>query len=146
MTGVFFIFLSFEFTMVTSFSLSTEIMPERRATMMAGFYATAGIGRMIGVLTGGFFWEVGGIIAVSWLSAAATLLALLALIWRAQHLEIGPLTLRCIAAFPRLFQLFFSSRTRKRSPRPCSLTRPLPRSLNFWPARLPAGIMTLSSS
>ena len=81
MAGVFFIFLTFEFTMVTSFSLSTEIMPERRATMMAGFYATAGIGRMIGVLAGGFFWEIGGIIAVSWLSAAATVLGLLSLLW-----------------------------------------------------------------
>ncbi len=81
LTGVFFIFITFEFTMVTSFSLSTEIMPKRRATMMAGFYAAAGIGRMIGVLAGGFFWEIGGIIAVSWLSAAATLLGLLSLLW-----------------------------------------------------------------
>ena len=53
MTGVFCVFLAFEFTMVTSFSLSTELMPKARATMMSGFYATSGIGRMIGVLLGG---------------------------------------------------------------------------------------------
>jgi predicted MFS family arabinose efflux permease len=81
MAGIFFIFASFEFTMVTSFSLCTELMPQRRATMMAGFYATAGIGRMIGVLAGGFFWQIGGIVAVSWVSAGATLLALLSLLW-----------------------------------------------------------------
>ncbi len=81
MVGIFSIFIAFEFTMVTSFSLCTELLPKRRATMMAGFYATAGIGRMIGVLVGGFLWEIGGIITVSWISAVATLLALLSLLW-----------------------------------------------------------------
>jgi predicted MFS family arabinose efflux permease len=81
MSGMFFIFIAFEFTMVTSFSLCTELLPERRATMMAGFYAMAGIGRMIGVVIGGFLWSAGGIKAVSWLSAATTLLALISLLW-----------------------------------------------------------------
>ena len=81
MTGMFFIFLFFEFTMVTSFSLCTEILPTRRATMMAGFYATAGIGRMAGVLVGGYLWEAGSIHGVSWGAAATTLLALASLLW-----------------------------------------------------------------
>ncbi len=37
MAGMFFIFIAFEFTMVTSFSLCTELMPSQWATMMAGF-------------------------------------------------------------------------------------------------------------
>lgn len=81
MVGMFFIFLCFEFVIVTSFSLSTELMPEARATMMAGFYATAGLGRMLGVLLGGWLWQAGGIEAVTWTSAGCTVLGLLALLW-----------------------------------------------------------------
>ena len=67
--------------MVTSFSLSTELLPEARATMVAGFYAAAGIGRMIGVLVGGALWEFGGITAVSWTAAGITTIGLLSLLW-----------------------------------------------------------------
>ena len=81
MFALFLIFLCFEFTMVTSFSLCTELLPDRRATMMAGFYATAGIGRMMGVMVGGFLWQWGSITAVSWVSSIATLLALVSLWW-----------------------------------------------------------------
>jgi predicted MFS family arabinose efflux permease len=81
MIGMFLVFCTFEFTMVTSFSLSTELMPKARATMMAGFYATAGLGRMVGVLMGGLLWRSGGIMAVAWVSAALTCLGLLSLLW-----------------------------------------------------------------
>ncbi|HKJ65683.1 MAG TPA: MFS transporter [Desulfopila sp.] len=81
MVGIFLVFCAFEFTMVTSFSLSTELLPRSRATMMAGFYAASGLGRMVGVLTGGFVWKSGGIAAVAWLSAALTVLGLLSLLW-----------------------------------------------------------------
>lgn len=81
MVGIFLVFCTFEFTMVTSFSLSTELLPHSRATMMAGFYAASGLGRMVGVLTGGFVWKSGGIAAVAWLSAALTVLGLLSLLW-----------------------------------------------------------------
>lgn len=81
MTGLFCVFLTFEFTMVTSFSLSTELMPTARATMMSGFYATSGIGRMIGVLIGGALWKIGGITAVAWTSAGFTVLGLLSIVW-----------------------------------------------------------------
>ena len=43
--GLFLVFLCFEFTMVTSLSLCTEILPESRATMMSAFFAAAGLGR-----------------------------------------------------------------------------------------------------
>ncbi|MBU1565191.1 MAG: MFS transporter [Proteobacteria bacterium] len=81
MVGLFLVFLAFEFTIVTSFSLSTELLPEARATMMAGFYATSGVGRMIGVLLGGWLWQAGGITAVAWASSGFTILGLLSLIW-----------------------------------------------------------------
>ena len=84
MAGMFCVFLAFEFTIVTSFTLSTELMPKARATMMSGFYATAGVGRMIGVLIGGSLWHVGGITAVAWCSAGFTLVGLLSLLWGLQ--------------------------------------------------------------
>ncbi len=75
------VFLSFEFTMVTSFSLSTELMPQARATMMAGFYATAGIGRVIGILAGTTLWKIGGITGVAWMAACLTAMGLLSFLW-----------------------------------------------------------------
>ena len=81
MVGLFLVFLSFEFTIVTSFPLCTEIMPRARATMMAGYYATAGIGRMVGVLVAGFIWDLAGIGGVATTSAILTLLGLFAMLW-----------------------------------------------------------------
>ncbi len=81
MVGMFLVFCTFEFTMVTSFSLSTELMPETRATMMAGIYATAGLGRMLGVLLGGYLWRGFGITGVAWGSAGLTAVGLLSLLW-----------------------------------------------------------------
>jgi len=81
MFGMFCIFLTYEFTIVTSFSLSTELMPNSRATMMAGLYASAGIGRMLGVLVGGWLWQLGGIAVVSWTAAGLTGIGLLSLVW-----------------------------------------------------------------
>lgn len=89
LTGIFLVFCAFEFTMVTSFSLSTELLPQARATMMAGFYAASGLGRMVGVLTGGLVWKSGGITAVAWLSAALTVLGLLSLLWGLRGWKAG---------------------------------------------------------
>ena len=81
LAGMFMVFLAFEISMVCSFSLSTELIPEARATMMAGFYATSGIGRMIGVFTGIALWKAGGITWVAWTAACLTALGLLSLLW-----------------------------------------------------------------
>ena len=81
LAGMFLVFFAYEFTIVTSFSLSTELLAESRATMMAGFYATAGIGRMIGVLLGGSLWQLGGLKAVAWTALVLTGLGLLSLLW-----------------------------------------------------------------
>jgi len=81
LAGLFFIFLTFEFTMVTGISLSTELLPEYRATMMSGFFASAGMGRIAGALMGGHVWLAGGILSTGLVSAAVSGLGLASLAW-----------------------------------------------------------------
>lgn len=85
LVGLFLLFVSCEFTTVCSFSLSTEIMPANRATMMAGYYAAAAMGRMIGALSGSPLWFLGGISAVTLTSAVGILLAILSFGWGLKH-------------------------------------------------------------
>ncbi len=77
--GVFLLFLVFEFAIVTSMSLCTEILPNYRATMMSAFFAAAGAGRVVGALLGGYFWMAGGIWLTGLVSAGITLMAFLSL-------------------------------------------------------------------
>jgi len=81
LSGLFFIFLTFEFTIVTGMSLFTELLPEYRATMMSGFFAAAGMGRIAGALMGGHVWLAGGILSTGLVSAAVTGLGLASLAW-----------------------------------------------------------------
>ena len=81
LVGLFLIFLTFEFMIVTSLSLTTELLTGSRATMMAGYFATAGIGRVIGALIGGPIWLDGGIFATGLVSACLSGLALVSLSW-----------------------------------------------------------------
>ena len=81
LVGLFLIFLSFEFMIVTSLSLFTELLPSARATMMASSLAAAGIGRVVGAFIGGPIWLSGGIYATSLVSAILSSLALAALYW-----------------------------------------------------------------
>ena len=78
--GIFMIFLTFEFMIVTSMSLCTEILPAHRATMMSSFFAAAGAGRVLGALMGGHLWLLGGIRLTGMVSAAMTLMALFSLL------------------------------------------------------------------
>ncbi len=79
--GLFFIFITYEFTFVSALSLATELIPEFRATMMSTFLAAAGIGRMAGALIGGSIWLSGGIMLTALVSAAISAMGLMALIW-----------------------------------------------------------------
>ena len=81
LSGLFCVFLTFEFSIVSFISLCTELMPEQRATMMAAFFAAAGIGRMLGALLGGLVWMAGGIWATAVTTAVITALGLVALGW-----------------------------------------------------------------
>ena len=79
--SLFVVFLTVEFTIVTSLSFSTEILPDARATMMAGYLAAANMGRVCGALIGGPVWMAGGIMATGLVSAFISCLGLFALIW-----------------------------------------------------------------
>ena len=79
--GLFFIFLAFEFTIVTGISLCTEFLPGSRATMVAAFMGAGGAGRVIGALLGGRLWLSGGIVAVGSASAMLSAVGLAALVW-----------------------------------------------------------------
>ncbi len=79
--GLFLVFLTFEFSIVSFISLCTELMPDQRATMMATFFAAAGIGRMLGALLGGLVWLAGGIWATAVTTAGITACGLVALGW-----------------------------------------------------------------
>ncbi len=79
--GLFVTFLTFEFTIVTAFSLFTEILPTARATMMSSSVAAISIGRAIGARVGGPVWLAGGMWATGFVSAAVSGLALVLLVW-----------------------------------------------------------------
>jgi len=81
LVGLFGTFLTFEFTIVTSFSLSTEIVPGARATMISGIVAMTSAGRVIGTLIGGRVWLAGGLAATGLVSALVSGLALACLAW-----------------------------------------------------------------
>ena len=81
LAGLFLTFITFEFMIVTSISLTTELLPDSRATMLSGCLAAAGIGRVAGALIGGPVWLAGGILATGMVSAATSALALVALVW-----------------------------------------------------------------
>ena len=81
LAGLFVHFLIFEFTIISSVALCTELRPDMRATIIAGFFAAAGMGRIVGALSGGPVWLSGGIVATGMISAGLTLLALVSLRW-----------------------------------------------------------------
>jgi len=81
LAGLFVTFLTFEFTIVTAFSLFTEVLPGARATMMSATAAATSIGRVVGALIGGSVWLAGGLVATGFVSAAASGLALVCLAW-----------------------------------------------------------------
>jgi DHA1 family inner membrane transport protein len=81
MAGMFLVFLSFEFTIVTALSLSTETVPHARATMMSAFLGAAGIGRMAGALIGVPLWLAGGMRVIGITSALLSFCALVFLLF-----------------------------------------------------------------
>ena len=81
LSGLFLIFLVFEFSMVCGISLSTEALPQYRATMVAAYLGVGGMGRIIGSLVGGPVWLAGGIDAVGAVSATASALSAGCLLW-----------------------------------------------------------------
>jgi predicted MFS family arabinose efflux permease len=89
LVGLFLIYLTFEFTIVTSFSLFTEVLPKARGTMMSTLLAATGLGRVVGALIGGPIWLAGGITATGLVSTTLTGLALVSLVWGLWHWQAG---------------------------------------------------------
>ncbi len=81
LVGLFIHFLFFEFTIISSLALCTELQPGLRATLLSSFFAAAGLGRIFGALIGGPIWLAGGIAATGSVSAMLTILALISLRW-----------------------------------------------------------------
>ncbi len=81
LTVIFLIFLTYEFTIVSSLSLCTELLPQSRATMMSGFLAASGMGRVAGALFGGPLWTAFGISGVAVVSAVSGVLAAVFFVW-----------------------------------------------------------------
>ncbi len=81
MVGLFVTFVTFEFTVVTSFSLVTEVLPDARATMASAYVAANGLGRMAGAVIGGFVWFSGGLPLVGLVSAGLSIIALVGFLW-----------------------------------------------------------------
>lgn len=88
--AIFALFLAVEFTIVTGLSLFTEVLPEARATMMSGYFASASAGRMCGALAGGWIWSARADIgAIGALSAGACAAGLTALLFGLRALPLG---------------------------------------------------------
>jgi predicted MFS family arabinose efflux permease len=80
LTGLFMIFFFFEFTIVTSMSLSTELVPELRASTMSAFFAIGGMGRVAGAFLGGIIWSNFGLVPICMVSGFCTLAALVSIL------------------------------------------------------------------
>ncbi len=78
--GLFFFYLTFEFTFVSLIPLVTEVVPSSRATLMAGNLAAAAGGRSLGALIGALLYT-NGIALNAAFGALITLIAGLVL-WR----------------------------------------------------------------
>jgi len=80
LAGLFLVFFTFEFTIVTSMSLTTELVPELRASTMSAFFAVAGIGRVAGAFSGGIIWSKFGLVPICLVSGCCTFAALISIL------------------------------------------------------------------
>ena len=78
--GLFFFYLTFEFTLVSTIPMMTEILPSARATMMAINISALSLGRALGAFVAPtlFAWGMG---TSAGAAVVFNLLALLALRW-----------------------------------------------------------------
>ncbi len=75
---LFFFFLTFEFTIVCTLPLMTEVLPKARATLLAVFISACSLGRGVGALVAPFLYKH-GMFVVGIGAAVFNLLAILAL-------------------------------------------------------------------
>ncbi len=80
LSALFFVFLFFEFFIVSFLSFCTELIPQSRATVMSLVFLCSGLGRMTGAFTGGIIFNTMGINYVCMFSALINFVALMVLI------------------------------------------------------------------
>jgi MFS transporter, DHA1 family, inner membrane transport protein len=73
--GLALVFVTGEFTIVSSLPLVSELLPEARSSMMGSNIFALSLGRVIGSLEGGGLWLLGGLPTTSLVSAAMMALA-----------------------------------------------------------------------
>jgi predicted MFS family arabinose efflux permease len=79
LAGLFLLYLTFEFTIVSGIPLMTELVPEARATMMASNVGSHSVGRALGALIGPVLFGI-GLVANGVVAAGLDLLALVVLL------------------------------------------------------------------
>lgn len=89
LAALFVTFITFEFAVVTSFSLLIEARPQARATMMAAFLAAASLGRMSGALLGGPLWLWGGMLAAGLVAALVSAVGIGLFLWGIRGWQTG---------------------------------------------------------
>jgi predicted MFS family arabinose efflux permease len=80
LAGLFVVFIAFEFTMVASLPLMTELVPEARGRVMTANVAVFAAGRMLGALLGGWLFPL-GFIWTGIAAAACSLAGLLVIVF-----------------------------------------------------------------
>jgi predicted MFS family arabinose efflux permease len=88
LAGLFLLFISFEFTVVSGLPLITELVPGARGTMLSVNIAAMSLGRMAGAVTGATVWAAGGFGWVGLISGLASLVTLV--LWLGYVRERGP--------------------------------------------------------
>ena len=92
--GLFLVYLTFDFSIVSLFPLLSELAPEARGTLMALNVAAMAVGRLVSSLTAARLWLASGLAANTAVSAAAVFLALVVLAGliqeRRPEVEVAP--------------------------------------------------------
>jgi predicted MFS family arabinose efflux permease len=96
LTGLFFSYISFEYMVVSELPMMTELVPSRRATVLALNLFGFSLGRSLGALISTFIYERSGFPVVMLIATLFNIFALLALAEMQKK----------IAILPRLFALF----------------------------------------
>lgn len=85
LTGIGLMFLAFEFSIVASIPLISEVAPSARGTVLALNVSAAALGRMAGSLSGPRLWGAQGLPGVALVSAGLALLAIVMLLFTREH-------------------------------------------------------------
>jgi predicted MFS family arabinose efflux permease len=80
LVGIFLVYVTFDFSIVSVFPLLSELAPQARGALMALNVAAMAIGRLISSLSAVRLWTVGGLPANTLVSALAGTLALVILV------------------------------------------------------------------